>query len=95
MLVNRRTFIVKPGHLEEAIELLKAEVTRVWPSMPVRYYREHIAPSDTGAFEAEFESLAAYEKAMAEGWPRVSAEYLEKWNQLAEAGGTNEFWELV
>ena len=95
MLVNRRTFIIKPGHLEKAIALGKAEITRVWPSMPVRYYRGHIAPFDTFALEAEWESLSVYEKAMAEGFPRVSAEFWDKWNQLTEAGGTNEFWELV
>ena len=95
MLVNRRTWIAKVGHQQEAIELLKAEMTRVFPSMTVRYYQWLIGPFDTFGCEAEFESLAAYEEAMSESASRVSPEVFEKWHQVREAGGTNELWELV
>jgi hypothetical protein len=95
MIVNRRVFIAKKGCLGEAIKALKTEVARVWPSMHLRYYISNTGTFDTFAAEAEYESLAEYERILAEGAPRFSAEFWQKWNETTEVGGTNEIWDLV
>jgi hypothetical protein len=55
-------------------------------AVAVRYYREAIAPFDTFAWEAEWESLAAHEKVLDEGVRCISAEMWDQWNQLTERG---------
>ena len=96
MIVNRQTMIVKPGRLDEAEALAVAETKRVSFPHSRRLYSSNISPYDRLVFEAEFENLAEYEKFWAE-WrasPETAA-FQEKFNDLLEAGGTNEIWTLV
>ena len=96
MIANRQTMIVKQGCWDEAVALVVAETKRVSFPHPRRIFTANIGRYDRLVFEAEFENLAEYEKFWAE-W-RASPEgaaFLKEWNDLLEAGGTNEIWTLV
>ena len=94
MIVNRRTFVVKRGCMEDIVALCIAERER--SILPYRIYVPEIGPFDVIAFEFEFENLQEYERAWAEwlGAPDA-AEFMAKWYDLTEPGGTNEIWTLA
>ena len=92
MIVNRRTFVAKRGHQQEAAEFLKQETDKI-EGVPVRIYRPEIAPFDTFVAEAEFEDWDAYHKFWAEWSPGEA--FWARWYALTENGGTNEVWRLV
>jgi len=102
MLVNRRTFIVKKPYFEEALALLVElrQLARLVDSNAVmRVYASEIDPFDTIAYEAEHESLTAYERVLAEfeANPTVVArlpEWFTRWQAITEPGGMNEIWRL-
>ena len=62
MLVNRRTWVVKRGRMQEALELFKAEGKRIDSPQVRRLYAPVIGGFDLLALESEYESLEAYEK---------------------------------
>jgi hypothetical protein len=95
MIVNRRTFLVKQGCMDDLVALMKAEAERINIAVPFRIYTPYIAPFDFVAAEWEFGSLADYNKFWTEWFARPeTAEFMEKWNKLTERGGTNEIWDL-
>lgn len=94
MLINRRTFVVKRGCMHDVVALLKAE--RKQGHTTYRIYTPHIAPFDVIIIDFEFENLAAYEKKWHEWFTSPeSAEFMERWYELTENGGTNEIWNLI
>ncbi len=94
MLVNRRTFLVKPGCMEKLASLLIGERTSESP--PSRIYTPDIGPFDVLVFELEFESLGAYEKFWSDWAAKPETEaFMEKWYALIKPGGKNEIWTLV
>jgi len=100
MIVNRRTFNVKPGCGEKAVESLAAESAaekkRSGFTGAVRIYSSSIGQLNQVAFEAEFRNLAEYETFWA-GWAArpTTTEWLKKWIELEESGTTNEIWDLA
>lgn len=96
MIVNRRTFIVKAGCWDEAEALVVADTKSESFPHPRRIYSSDIGPHDRLVYEAEFENLAEYEKYWAEWFAsHESVAFVKKFNDLLEAGGTNEIWTLV
>ncbi len=95
MIVDRRTFDIKAGHLEEAVQLLMADVKRVG-NPTVRYYTSQTGRINTLVIEHEHESLAAYEHFWHTWTTAPEAKvFLEKWQPLNETSGTHELWTLV
>ena len=103
MLVNRRTFIVRKPHHDEALTLLaeyRDLLKHVDSTATMRVYASEIGHFDTIACELEVASLSAFERALAEFQehpsviPRLPSWY-ERWQEITETGGTNEFWRLV
>ena len=95
MIVNRRTFTVKWGRVEEAVALAKTGGERVSPPHALRLYTNNIGPFSTIAIEVEFKNLEEYERWWAE-WFASPENIALNGNLLAllEAGGTNEIWNL-
>ena len=94
MIVNRRTFITKRGHLKEAVALNRSEMERT--NSTARVYVSETGLFDTIAMEFEFENLGEYEKTWVEYFASPeAASFLEKWAEVTEPGGTNEIWRLV
>jgi hypothetical protein len=96
MLVDRRTWVVKRGRMEEALELFKAEGKRIGSPPVWRLYAPNIGGFDLLALELEYESLEAYERSWAEysASPEAAA-FQEKLYELTEVGCANELWALV
>ena len=95
MIVNRMTFVAKPGGMEDLVAMMKAEIERPNDPITFRLYTPRIAPFDFVAVESEFGSLEDYEKFWTDWNARPeTAEFMEKFNKLTESGGTNEIWDL-
>ena len=94
MIVNRLRVTVKQGRMEELVELIKE--WRKQGGYNVRLYQSHLGTRDQIAYEFEFEDYAAYDKFWTEWYalPDTPA-YLEKSNDMTNAGGTNELWWLI
>jgi hypothetical protein len=96
MIVQRITYKVKPGHVEEAVALAREQKARYVGVVPVRFYAPGLSPPYTIAVEFEFENLAALDAL----WTRMGtdpdwAAFMEKWTALLASGGTNNTWTLV
>lgn len=96
MIVYRMTFNIKPGHLDEAREMVLAEIKRVNWHRPIRLYTSKMGRFDTLATENDFANLAEYEQYWND-WLATSAArtFIEKWNPLLEPGGAQELWDLA
>ncbi len=96
MLINRRTSLVKPGRVAEAIALLKSGASHLDWVPPFRVLQSSIGTVNQVVLELEFETLADYDKF----WTSYraapeSADVMAMWNELNLSGGTNEIWEVV
>lgn len=91
MLVNRWTFQIKPGRMDEAIEVIN-----ILREDFVRVYQAGIGKTDQLCVELEFENYTAYE-AFWQGWserPEVK-NFLEAWPTLLQTSAIQETWHLV
>ena len=97
MLVNRRTFMVKPGKMDEVKKLVvdyARERGNLSSGSGQRILTGLVGPFDVLVLEVDHENLAAYERFWAEVFDHPSAEaFFQKWNMCIESGGTNEIWE--
>jgi hypothetical protein len=94
MIVNRRTFIVKRGHMDQFLVLTREATQQTSSSAHAfRLYTPEIGILDVVALEWEYESLEEYERDWAE-WEATpeSAAIQERLYDLTETGGTNEIW---
>jgi hypothetical protein len=97
MIVNRRTFDVKPGRMQEAVELVRkaqAALREDGLTGAIRSYVSRIGTLGQLSTEGEYESLTEYGKV----WARFSARpttpaFMEKWYEVVK-GGTNEIWTI-
>ena len=93
MIVNRRTFVVKRGRMQDVVELLREGGPDFPHPHPRRFYTPRIAPFDVLAIEIEFENLKDYEEYWTKWGTRPeTAEFMDKWFELTQNGGTNEIW---
>ena len=96
MIVQRITYNVKPGRMQEAVALAAEQKVRYAGAVPVRVYGPGLSPLDALAVEFEFENIAALDAL----WSRMGADpvwmaFMEQWNALMAGGGTNNTWTLV
>jgi hypothetical protein len=99
MIVNRRTFNVKPGCMDEILQLLR-DVSKTPATGPqansFRISTAMFGPFDVLAMESEFDDLAHYQKYWGEVFNQPHmANFMEKWVKLTAGGGSNELWEVV
>ena len=99
MIVNRRTFVAKRGHLDDAVALLKEAIDTALEATDspgtARFYLPEIAPFDILAVELEYEDWDHYHGALAEWAQVVTEKFWEQWFAVTENGGTNEVWRIV
>ena len=99
MLVNRRTFLVKPGKMEEVKGLIvdyAHERGLLSSGSDQRLSTALVGPLDVLVLESDHENLAAFEQFWTEAFDHPGAEaFFQKWNTLIESGGTNEIWEVT
>ena len=104
MLAYRTTWIVKPGCMPKALELLKAEMERtaarlqgsLSPKSRGRIYTPYISP-DALIFETTYESAQDHDAFWA-GYDRESPEakaFWASWYEVAERTTGTECWTLT
>jgi hypothetical protein len=99
MLVDRRTFIVKKGHWDEAIGLLRELKQKAGEvsAGAMRIYSSMIGPFDTIAYEWEIAGLDAWQHALS-AYMTANAEWeaawMTRWNTVTEPGGALEIWRI-
>lgn len=93
MIVQRQQFRVKPGYVEEAIEILQDMWELVDP-IPHRIYRGITGPYDTFYQELEFESFEQRDQWWLNTGDKI-APLMDRWRALAETGGSGELLRLV
>ena len=92
MIVNRRTFVIKPGCMQEAINLF----TTLRGTDTFRIYVPEVSRFDILSIEIECKDLAEYEKMWDEWFSKPeSKQFNEKLYTVLANGSTNEIWELV
>jgi hypothetical protein len=97
MIVDRRTWNIKLGHHQEAVDLVKAEFAALkerGACPPFRIYVSRIGQWGQIAAEYEFENLAAQEKFWAE-WRPSNPKFIEEWFGLNRGEIQIEVWDLV
>lgn len=102
MLAYRTTWMVKPQRMEEALELLKAEVERSkdrtdQPGVgTARIYTPQISPNVL-VFETTFESPSANEAFWAEYYQdsEGAEAFWEQWYEVVERQLGTEIWHLT
>jgi hypothetical protein len=94
MIVNRRTFIVKKGKMDEVVALL----VNIQPGTNYRsrIYSSMFGPFDTIAVEIEARDMDEYNRIFAQassepGW----ADFIARFDALTVPGGSNEMWVLA
>ena len=101
MIVNRRTFNVKPGCMEEVIELIVENIRQREKSRPANVGQRRLltavfGPFDVLVMETENENMEQYQQYCADILKDPSMEaYFARWSQLIVGGGSNEIWEVV
>lgn len=96
MLVNRRTWSVKPGHMDAILQVLKDGGDVVTTTPPFRVYRSSIGPINKAVLELDFEDMGHYTRFWAEfgAAPGAAAIDARLWEHC-ESEGMNEIWALV
>ena len=99
MIATRQTFKVKPGRMQEAVELVAKEIAaereRSGHSGRTRVYTPNIARFNQLAVEWKYESLAEHESFWAQWNARpTTAAFFQKWAEVSEGDGTAEIWNL-
>jgi hypothetical protein len=96
MIVNRRTFSVKQGKIEELVSVLIDGGDVLSDTPNYRILVSSIGAFDRVSLELEFESLAQYESWW-DAWnasPNSEA-VMERFLPCVDPGGVNEIWEIA
>jgi hypothetical protein len=94
MIVNRRTFIVKKGKMDELVALLVN--SRPNEEYRSRIYHSMFGPFDTVAVEFEARDMEGLNRAFEEASSDTDwGEFMTKFDELTVPGGSNEIWMLA
>ena len=96
MIVQRMTWVAKPGNKAEMVEILQA-LWKLGPHpTPAHRIYVHMGSGDVVQQEIEFEDFEAREKFWADAMSMPeAAPYFQKWNELRDSGQTSELLRLV
>jgi hypothetical protein len=94
MIVQRLTYRIVPGTVENLVAMLREEQGRSEDPRSMRIYNCMFGPADTVVLELEFEDMSD----IVPFWDAWFAEpttpaFMEKWNQLVTETVSNEIWE--
>jgi hypothetical protein len=92
VIVQRQDFRVKPGRVDEALEVLQ-DMWKLVDPIPHRIYRRITGPNGL-CQELDFEDFEHRQKWWADTNSKI-APLRDKWYALAETGGSNELLQLV
>jgi GrpB-like predicted nucleotidyltransferase (UPF0157 family) len=96
MLAHRRTWLIKGGCMDEALEMIQRAVDIFKEHGHVgRAYSSHRGPTDVIVWEEDWANEEEHERF----WVQLRAdpevtEWFERWHTLVERGGSQEVWHL-
>lgn len=96
MIVERFTFSIKPGNLDEAVNWLKEGRKNIWPFFKnARIYSPYFGERDVIVADADFEDMAEHDKL----WEQVNAneefgKWIAKWDTLRARGTIHHIFTL-
>jgi hypothetical protein len=94
MLAYRRTWHVKLGCMDEALELIHQAVDEFKERGAIgRAYSPHISPADIIVWEEDWESAEDHDQFWA-GLGEGTKEWFQNWFKVVERGGSQEVWNL-
>ena len=92
MFLERRAFVIKPGCMEAAIGLCKADIEN--KGVHMRLYTAAYGPFSTLLADTAAESQAGIEMFWADWFANADApKFLAQWSALEETGGKRELWQ--
>jgi hypothetical protein len=97
MFINRRTFKIKPGRQEEAVQALKDVVAHAGDlARPTRVQTAMFGPFDVIVLDIEFDTMSQYDAYWQAGFEHPAViKFFESWDSVLNAGGgINEIWEV-
>lgn len=96
MLAYRRTWYVKLGRMQEALELIQQAVDTFRDrGFTGRAYSSNVGPADVIVWEEDWSSTQEHDQAWAEfGNTAEAKEWFQQWFKLVERGGMQETWNL-
>jgi hypothetical protein len=95
MIVNRRTYIARPGHADKLAEVFKKGKVFFPFHRPNRLYVSELTTFGQVAVEVEFKDLAEYERFWKEAMEKATESWWKEFFDVVTTGGTNEIWRLV
>jgi len=94
MFVQRLTYRVEAGYVEEALEMIKGEIAK--GDTPTRVYQSYISPGDMIVQDLEFENLADLQAFWTEWFSQPdTTKFMQRWSEIVESLVTNEVWRIV
>ena len=94
MIVDRRTFVAKPGSGEKMKEILiELFENNPWPGGNVRIYSSLIGPFNHVIVETESENLTAFEQDQIQFEQGVPEALFETWHEI-EVSASTQMWKL-
>ncbi len=95
MIVHRLCYMVKPGRINEVVQMIFEAGKASGFSGTSRVYTPVYGPFYKVCLELEFADQGECGKFWDEWWklPTTPA-HMKKWNELVESGGTSEIWVL-
>jgi hypothetical protein len=96
MIVNRRTFLVKKGKLDELVTMLADSRKLAKNTYSMRIYHSMFGPFDSVAVELEFKDMDEMARSQEEMMVLPDpAAFMAKFDELTVPGGSNEIWVLA
>lgn len=95
MIVHRLCYRVKPGHVNDVIQMIFDAGKASGFSGTARVYTPVYGPAYQVCCELEFTDQAECEKFW-NGWWKLptTPAHMKRWHELLESGGTSELWVL-
>jgi len=95
MIVDRRTFSIKPGKQADVVDLIMKAAAFSPFTISYRIYTPYFARNYEVILEIEFKDLAECDRYWA-GWlQKVTPEWSASWDNLVETGGKAEAYNIV
>jgi hypothetical protein len=98
MIVNRRTFFIKPGHMAAAKVLWFSGMLKAKPAGvtgAARFYAIEFGALNQLASEVEFDSVEECQRLFDEWFANIPPESMKELQALRDPGGSNEIWTLL
>jgi hypothetical protein len=94
MIVERWTFQIKPGGVDEAVALLLDAREQSPDKESIHILQSRFGATNRVLWARTYDNLAQHEQAWTEWAKQDNQAFLEKWSALRDGESQREIWEL-